>query len=140
MTQNWIRSEKQCSNSVDFKTFFLPLMVFFLLIMKGSFRNIYFSKHRTKSYTSSYIYILFFFNCKMSQLFQVKDFKPLLKGTESCRVDGMEVCGRVEEGLEEWTGQGARAVLERDLEMLVEGRTLQQWQEALRVATANTKS
>jgi len=77
---------------------------------------------------------------KQSKLQQVKDFLPLLRNTEACSKDGMAVCDRVEVGLQEWTNQGAQGVVGRESERVVEGRTLAQWQDALRVATANTKS
>jgi len=69
---------------------------------------------------------------------QERDFVPLIRSTgEKCE-EGVELCKHVEAALAEHHSQIAQEVVGKDGDLLVEGRTLTQWQEALRVAILNT--
>jgi len=70
---------------------------------------------------------------------QLNDFQPLLLAGEECGRQGLTACGHVEAALNDFHSQATQLVVAGDLDHLVDGRTLGQWQETLRVAVANTK-
>jgi len=74
-------------------------------------------------------------NCKSQQ---VRDFQSLLIETDVCRRRCLELCSTVDQAFQDFNKQGVQSVVGQDSQFLVEGRSLNQWQETLRVAVANT--
>jgi len=69
---------------------------------------------------------------------QEKDFLPLISSTAKNCDEGLELCKKVESALTVHQNQLTQDVVGKDAELQVEGRTLSQWHEALRVAILNT--